>query len=57
MTKGEYTKAYQSLAHQYSSGQISFEQMKERIRQLEDHAHEFQKDVTGEAACWCGAIK
>ena len=57
MTKGEYEKAHHSLAHRYSTGQITFDQMKVGIRALEDHTHEYQRNAYQENVCWCGASK
>ena len=55
MTRQEYMRAHQRLAHEYSVGLITFEGMKKKIKELDDHAHEYQLNAYGEKVCWCGA--
>jgi hypothetical protein len=57
MNKNEYEKTYHEAAQQYSRGQITFEQLKEAIRALEGHEHEYVRVATGERLCWCGAAE
>ena len=57
MTKDIYEKMHHQLAWEYGAGLISFDRLKDEIKRLDDHAHEYQLNAYGEAVCWCGAIK
>ncbi len=57
MKRSEYMRAHQQLAHDYSVGAITFEDMKLKIAELDNHEHEYERDITGESVCWCGTIK
>jgi hypothetical protein len=57
MNKLEYELEHHKIAKEYSTGLIEFEEYKLRIRQLEDHAHEYSMNAYGEKTCWCGTYE
>lgn len=55
MKRSEYEEAHKQLVFNLNLKNITWDEFKQGVKDLDNHAHEYERNAYNEKVCWCGA--